>query len=111
MGQNEPFVGRPIDLAAQVKQRDGSMTLLRAKEQIWKDHPTSPGAKELLYNVGDFVREEDALALGLITDKGNVMPNRAVEGDEAHRKPKPSTTTVPRDKAMRGPREAGSKED
>ena len=52
-------------------------THLRATEKIYRDKPGQEGARELIYNEGDYVTEEDAKLLGLL----------------------------PEDKAMRGPRE------
>lgn len=63
---------------------------VRAKEPIYRDKPGQPGARELVYNTGDYVREADARALGLVPDE----PPREV--------------VVPSDKAARGPREKRS---
>src|SRR5262245_45011284 len=107
-GENEVFVGRPIDLAAFVERPEGT-TALRAKEQIWVERNDGMGTKTLLYNTGDLIRATDAEALGLTA--GTVKPTFA---DKAKRGPdgeaESTTAKVPRDKALRGPREEPKEE-
>lgn len=98
-------MGRPLDLVARVERPEGS-TVLRAKEQIWVSRNDGAGTEELLYNVGDPIREADALALGLITEDGQLVKAQAARGPrERASSTQASTGKVPRDKALRGPRE------
>lgn len=60
------------------------MIPVRAEEDILQDVPGMPGLSRVLYRKGDFVREEDAEALGL---------------------KKKAVAAPPKDKAKRGPRE------
>lgn len=89
-GQNEPLVGRPIELAA-IREKGGVVTRVQAQEDIYIDKPGQIGARTLLYKAGDYVREEDLEALGL----GDTQAKPAAE--------------PPEDKAKRGPREGAKK--
>lgn len=83
-GENDVLVGRPIDLAA-IREKGGVLTRITATEDIYIDNPDAPwpSARVLLYRKGDYVREDDAVFLGLVDRP--VVP--------------------PADKAKRGPRE------
>lgn len=101
-GGNEPYVGTPLSLAAFVERSDGTVTRIRAKEKIYRDKPGIPGARELLYNEGDYIRDEDAKALGLLEEE--------VKPKAAKAPAKKAAAKGPRDKALRGPRETPKEE-
>jgi hypothetical protein len=97
-GANEPFVGRPIDLAAFTERADGTMTAIRATEDILRPIPNTVGSYEILYKKGDLISEADAAALGLtapppVKDKAKRGPREAPKGPAS------------RDKALTGPKE------
>ena len=100
-----------------IERPDGSFTTLLAKERIYVDKPGQIGAKELLYVEGDSIREADAIALGMIdpdTKELVRVEKKAQKADDGPREAKAPAEPggkVPRDKAMRGPREKKETQD
>lgn len=97
-----------------IERPDGSVTTLKATERIYIDKPGQPGAKELLYVPGDPIRQEDAVALGLLNEDGSAptVRRRDMKKQEPAEEKAASggKRKVPRDKAMRGPREPAKEE-
>jgi hypothetical protein len=104
-GANEPYVGRPLELAAVRERADGTLTRIRAEEDILRPKPGQIGAYEVLYRKGDYIREEDAEALGI---KPKAKAAAAPPEDKAKRGPRdaPKRTRASRDKALNGQEES-----
>ncbi|HET9666960.1 MAG TPA: hypothetical protein VFP09_09400, partial [Desertimonas sp.] len=102
-GANEPLVGRPLELAAIQERADGTMTRVRAEEDILRAKPGQVGAYEVLYHKGDYVREEDLEALGL--GGKAAKPKAAPAEDKAKRGPREAPKRASRDKALSEPKE------
>lgn len=104
-----------------IERPDGTYTTLKATERILIAKMDQPGAYEVLYNVGDPIRLEDAIALGLYSPSGQPTAQQMVaavktgpeprENEKTEGKASEADRKVPRDKAMRGPREKKEKPD
>jgi hypothetical protein len=77
-------------------------SLVKAPTDIYKDNPGLPGSRILLYKAGDYIREGDVEALGLVPQSArSASPVQAVQ-DKAKRGPReaPKKARASRDKAL-----------